>query len=297
MDSEQLNDKKILNQENINENTNKNTKYRNLTFKIILGLFTFLLLSLIIAAISNVLIKGIAGISSSIRSPEIQFSIKLSLITSMISTFLCILFAVPIAYSMERLDLPGKKIINTILNIPLALPPVVSGVALLLLFGTTTFGRKLASFGLKFVFDVKGVVLAQFFVNISYMIRILKSTFSDIDPKLEFVGRTLGCTQFQSFMKITLPLSKNGLLAGTVITWARALGEFGAALMLAGATRLKTETLPTSLYLNMSTGDIQYAMASATIIILISIVALLVFENVGSGKGMIINKVKGGNHD
>ena len=276
---------------------NKNTNYKNLIFKIVLGLFTFVLLALIVAAVSNVLIKGIAGLGTSLKTPEIQFSIKLSLITSVISTTLCVLFAVPIAYSMERTNVPGKSIVNTILNIPLALPPIVSGVSLLLLFGTTDFGRKLASLGLKFVFDVKGVILAQFFVNISYMIRILKSTFSDIDPKLEFVGRTLGCTQFQSFIKITLPLAKNGLIAGTVITWARAIGEFGAALMLAGATRMKTETLPTSLFLNMSTGDIQLAMASATIIILISIVALLVFENVGAGRVMILDKVKGGGND
>lgn len=285
MDLERLSDAKVITQKKVKKNTN----YKNLIFKVILGLFTLLLLSLIVAAILSVLVKGLAGINESIRIPEIQFSIKLSLITSVISTILCIIFAIPIAYFTERLNAPGKRIINTILNIPLALPPVVSGVALLLLFGTTSFGRKLASLGLKFVFDVKGVVLAQFFVNISYMIRILKSTFSDIDPKLEFVGRTLGCTQFQSFIKITLPLAKNGLIAGTVITWARALGEFGAAMMLVGATRMKTETLPTSLYLNMSTGDIQLAMASATIIILISIVALLVFENVGSGKGMILN--------
>lgn len=277
MDLNQSTDEKTIKQ-------NRNTFYGNLIFKIILGFFTFLLISLIVVAVSNILIKGIPGLGTSLRIPEIQFAVKLSLITSVISTTLCILFAIPIAYSMERLKVPGKSIINTLLNIPLALPPVVSGVALLLLFGTTSFGRKLASLGLKFVFDVKGVVLAQFFVNISYMIRILKSTFSDIDPKLEFVGRTLGCSQFQSFIKITLPLAKNGLIAGTVITWARSLGEFGAALMLAGATRMKTETLPTSLYLNMSTGDIGLAMASATIIILISIVSLIVFERVGGGR-------------
>lgn len=279
MDSRQFSDNKL-----VKEKINRNTQYRNLMFKIILGFFILFLVLLIVAAVSNVLIKGLPGLGESLKIAEVRFAVKLSLITSLISTTLCILFAVPIAYSMERLRVPGKSIINTLLNIPLALPPVVSGVALLLLFGATPFGRHLASLGINFVFDVKGVVLAQFFVNISYMIRILKSTFSDIDPKLEFVGRTLGCTQFQSFFKITLPLAKNGLIAGTVITWARALGEFGAALMLAGATRMKTETLPTSLYLNMSTGDIQLAMASATIIILISIVSLIVFEHVGGGK-------------
>jgi len=170
---------------------------------------------------------------------------------------------------------------NTILDIPLALPPVVSGVSLLLLFGTTEFGKTLALHGLKFVFTTWGIVLAQFFVNVPYMIRVLKSTIADINPRFEFVGRILGCSQLQAFFKITLPLAKNGLIAGIVITWARALGEFGAALMLAGATRMKTETLPVSLFLNMSTGDLKLAMAAATILIIVSVVSLFIFELLG----------------
>ncbi len=269
----------------LNESVGK-YKAKNRAFKAVLAFFTVLLLLLIAASISNIIIRGFAGIGESISSPEIKFSIKLSLFTSVISTLLCIIFAVPIAYGMQRFNVFGKKVINTIINIPLALPPVVSGVALLLLFGGTAFGDKLADLGLKFVFDVKGVILAQFFVNISYLVRILKSTFADISPRFEFVGRTLGCSQFQTFMKITLPLAKNGLLAGVVITWARAMGEFGAALMLAGATRMKTETLPVSLFLNMSTGDLSLAMAAATIIITISIVALFIFELLG-GKQLV----------
>lgn len=260
---------------------------QNIAFRTVLGIFIVLLSLLIISTIANVLIKGIAGIKESVVSPEILFSLKLSFFTSIISTSMCVIFAVPVAYGMERFNISGKRVINTILDIPLALPPVVSGVALLLLFGTTQFGRMLASHGLKFVFDVKGVILAQFFVNISYMIRILKSTFADINPRLEFVGRTLGCSQLQTFFKITLPLARNGLIAGTVITWARALGEFGAALMLAGATRMKTETLPVSLFLNMSTGDIKLAMASATILIVISIISLFIFETLGVGKNLV----------
>lgn len=268
------------------EVSKKNFKAINRVFKIVVAFFTALLLLLILASVSNVIFRGITGLSESITSPEIIFSIKLSLFTSIISTLLCVIFAIPIAYGMQRFNVFGKKIINTIINIPLALPPVVSGVALLLLFGTTAFGNALADFGIKIVFDIKGIILAQFFVNISYMIRILKSTFADINPKFEFVGRTLGCSQFQTFTKITLPLAKNGLLASIVITWARALGEFGAALMLAGATRMKTETLPVSLFLNMSTGDLKLAMAAASIIIMISIVALFVFELLG-GKQLV----------
>jgi molybdate transport system permease protein len=256
----------------------RNIKIRNMMFKTTLYLSIIIVLALIIAAVSNVLIRGYAGLGESIRSPEIIFSLKLSLFTSVISTALCIIFAVPIAYGLVKVKFPGKIVANSILNLPLSLPPVVSGVSLLMLFGGTEFGRSLADLGLKFVFDVKGIILAQFFVNISYMLRIVKSTLEDINPRLEFVSRTLGCTQMQSFFKVTLPLAKNGLIAGIVITWARALGEFGAALMLVGATRMKTETLPVSLFLNMSTGDLKLAMASASIIITVSIVSLLIFE-------------------
>lgn len=264
----------------------KNQK-KNTLFVIIVLAFIVSLLLLIVCSVSNVLGKGIPGFFSSLASPEIQFSIRLSFITSIISTTLCLIFAVPIAYGMVRLKLPGKKIINTILDIPLALPPVVSGVALLLLFGTTSFGKMLASYGLKFVFTFQGIILAQFFVNINYMIRILKSSIADVNPRLEFVARTLGCTQMQAFFKITLPLAKNGLFASIIITWARALGEFGAALMLAGATRMKTETLPVSLFLNMSTGDLSHAMAVATILIFISVISLFIFEYLGDDKALI----------
>lgn len=269
----------------------KKFKLRNILFQTGTIGFILLLCLLIVASLSNVLARGMVGFLESIKQPEILFSIRLSLMTSVISTVLCILVAIPTAYGMERFRLPGKKIVNTILDIPLALPPVVSGVALLLLFGTTSFGRMLAQHGLKFVFTVKGIILAQFFVNIPYMVRILKSTIADINPRLEFVGRTLGCSQWQAFFKITLPLAKNGLIAGVVITWARALGEFGAALMLAGATRMRTETLPVSLFLNMSTGDLRLAMAAATILIGASVVSLFVFELLGGksgGKGVSI---------
>jgi molybdate transport system permease protein len=123
--------------------------------------------------------------------------------------------------------------------------------------------------------------MAQIFVNIPFMIRVMKSTILSVNPRLEFIARTLGCTPAQAFWKITLPLSKNGIIAGIVTTWARALGEFGAALMLAGATRFRTETLPISLFLNMSTGDLEGAMAAANLLIIISIISLYIFNKFG----------------
>ena len=161
---------------------------------------------------------------------------------------------------------------------------------MLLLLGTTAFGQYLAEHGLRFIFSVNGIILAQFFIVTPYMVRILKSTIADINPRLEFVARTLGCSQWQAFYKITLPLAKNGIIAGMVISWSRAIGEFGCALMVAGATRMVTETLPVALYLNMSIGDLQMAMASATCLIIISLISLFIFEMVG-GKHSIASRI------
>ncbi|NOR48882.1 MAG: ABC transporter permease subunit [Methanosarcinaceae archaeon] len=218
---------------------------------------------------------------SVIVSKEILFAIKLSLVTSIISTLMCIAISIPASYALARYNLFGKTLITTIVDLPLALPPLVVGVGLLLLFGTTSFGSYLSDIGLQFVFTPLGIIIAQFTVNISFMLRIMRSTFEGISPRYEYVAQTLGCTPLQAFLKTTLPMAKNGLMAGGIITWSKGIGEFGAALMIAGATRMKTETLPISLFLNMSSGDLDLAMASAFILIIISIVSLYIFERRG----------------
>jgi len=263
---------------------NSNVKRQNIFFTAIISVSIAFLTGFIVLALAMVLIRGLPNIIPSIMSREIQFAVKLSFITSITSTLLCIAFAVPISYGMSRLEFYGKRFVSTVLEIPIALPPIVSGVALLLLFGTTEFGRILAAKGIQFVFTPMGIVLAQFFVNVPYMVKILGSTMDDIDPRMEFVARTLGCSRLQAFFKITLPLARNGLMAGIVITWSRGLGEFGAALMLAGATRLKTETLPVSLFLNMSCGDLKLALSAASILIIISVLSLFLFEIMGGSQ-------------
>ena len=135
--------------------------------------------------------------------------------------------------------------------------------------------------GRVFVFTPLGIIIAQFFVNVPFMFRILRGTFQSINPRYEHVAETLGCTEAQAFWRVTLPMSKNGLLAGSIITWSKGIGEFGAALMVAGATRMKTETLPISLFLNMSCGELDLAIAAATILIIISLISLFVFERYG----------------
>jgi len=255
----------------------KESKFKIITISVAL-LLTIFILSLVVCIVMH---TSPQRLLTSVASEEIRFAIKLSLITSAVSTLLCIVVSIPAAYSLARYDFPGKTLINTIVDLPLALPPLVAGVGLLLLFGTTSFGDWLANVGLKFVFTPLGIVIAQFAVNISFMLRIMRSTFEGISPRYEYVAQTLGCNPMQAFLQTTLPMSKNGLLAGGVITWSKGIGEFGAALMVAGATRMKTETLPISLYLNMSCGDLELAIAAATILIIISVVSLYVFEQRG----------------
>lgn len=271
--------------ENCTADKTKTVKYihkkSNKVFQCVIGFVIFVLFCFFFTAIANVVWKGFGAFAESIASEEIRFAIRLSLFTSVTATVICILFAVPVAYGLERFKIPGKRLIQVILDIPLSLPPLVCGVALLLLFGTTKFGEILAEHGIRFIFSANGIVLAQFFIITPYMVRVLKSTFADINPRLEFVARTLGCSQWQAFYKIALPLAKNGIMAGLVISWSRAIGEFGCALMVAGATRMVTETLPVALYLNMSIGDLEMAMASATCLIIISLVSLFAFELLG----------------
>ena len=246
-----------------------------------LGLTLFIALVLL----SIVTYPPVTELINAVRSDEIIFSVKLSLITSIISTLMCTAVSVPAAYALSRYDFFGKNLVTAIINIPMALPPLVAGVGLLIFVGLSPAGKLFTGIsGIEFVFTPAGIVLAQFFMNSPYLMRIMRSTFQGIDTRYEHVAKTLGCTDLQAFLKVTLPMSRNGILAGTVITWSKGIGEFGAALIIAGATRWKTEILPTSVYLNMSCGQLDMAIAAATVMIIISVLSLYLFERYGSSK-------------
>lgn len=254
-------------------------KLREYSFRIFTISFAVVLAAFIVTLIVGIVLKTTPqALMSSLASREIMFAVRLSLLTSVMSTLICIVVSVPAAYALARYTFPGKSILNTIIDAPLALPPLIAGVGLLILFGTTAFGKALSDAGIKFVFTPRGIVLAQFFVNMPFMFRVIRSTFQGINPRYEYVAQTLGSTEGEVFWRVTLPMAKNGLIAGAIITWCRGIGEFGAALMVAGATRMHTETLPISLYLNMSCGELPLAIAAATILIVISLVSLFLFE-------------------
>lgn len=249
------------------------------TFDGIVGVSTISIVAFIAAVVGMLAVQTTPhALVANVQSAEIRFAIRLSLITATVSTILCMIVAVPTGYGLARLDFPGKSVLETIVSIPLALPPLVAGVGLLLFFGHTQIGTALERIGLEFVFTKAGIVMAQFLVNVPFAIRIMRSTFDGINPRFEHVARTLGFSRSETFWKVTLPMAKNGFLASTAIAWAKGMGEFGAVLMLAGATQMKTETLPIAVYLNMSSGELELAIAAAIILAVVSFAALYVLE-------------------
>ncbi len=250
-------------------------------FNAVISIFLVsLFLYLVVVTISTVLYVNFDTLLSSILSKEVLFSVQLSLVTATLATFICLAVAVPAAYALSRLNFPGKDFVDVTLNIPIVTPPVALGAVLLIFLTNTPLGKGVESHVLKFVFETPGVVLAQFTVITALAMRVLKSTFDDIDPEFEDIARTLGYNKFQTFFKVTLPLSKNGLLSGTVLAWARAVGEFGATVTLAGATRMKTETLPIAIFLNLATADVEKAVAIIIILILIAVVVLFTLQKI-----------------
>jgi molybdate transport system permease protein len=237
------------------------------------GFILAILLSDVFYVQSGELIKALL-------SSDTFFAIKLSFFTSIISTGLAVLFAVPGAYALSRYDFPGKAAIDTIIDLPMVLPPLIVGVSLLVFFNTAV-GRWLEANGLRLVYTVPGVILAQFAISSSFAMRAMKAAYDHIDPRYELAARSLGCNKFQAFYKVIVPLAKNGMIAGTVMTWARAVGEFVPILIFAGATRNKTTVLPTAIFLKIEVGDIQGAVSLTIIMMAIALIALLVFKKVG----------------
>jgi molybdate transport system permease protein len=246
--------------------------------QIMKAIFAIFVIFIILVLISPTLyIKTNNLLDLLLNSREISFSLILSLTTSISAVILAVIFGVPTAYVLARYDFKFKKIIDIILDIPLVLPPIILGLSLLVLLGPIG-GNQLAKIGLNFVFTRLGIVMAQFIVAAPLLIRSLKIAFSNIDPKLEKAAMTLGNNHFQVFKNITLPLAKDGIITGITTAWARAMGEFGATVMLAGATRFKTETLPIAVYLNMTTGDLEMAVTVSIVMIIFSIIIMGILQ-------------------
>jgi len=291
----------------------------NRLFAAILGsLLILFLTSVALILFSNVVylarVGGEGGTSGwrllwdSLHDPETHFAIRLTVVTAALTTVLSLVVGIPAAYVLSRYRLPGSTIIDTVLDLPIVLPPPVMGISLLIFFNTClgcwldritpqswvdlsnrfftlALGHEIED-STSWVYATRGVVVAQFFIACSFGVRAIKASFDTIGVRHEQVARTLGCTRQQAFFRVVLPMARNGIVAGGIMTWARAIAEFGPVLFFCGATRWKTEVMPVAMFLNFSVGRVEQSIALALIMIMISTVTLLTFKRLG-GQGYL----------
>ena len=217
-------------------------------------------------------------IATALADKRIQHSIWLSLISCTMSAVISVMIAIPMGYLISRHEFRGKRLLVAVLDIPIVLPPLVIGLSLLILFQFPPF-RWIAR---DVVYQVPSVVLAQFSVACAFAVRTMKATFDHINPRCEDVAVTLGCSRVQAFGWVLLPEAERGILTAFTLAWARSLGEFGPLLIFSGATRMKTEVLSTSVFLEMNVGDIEAAVAVSFIMVMAAVVVLILTRMIGS---------------
>ncbi len=210
-------------------------------------------------------------------SERVIFSVKVSVTAAAMATALSLFIAIPTAYALSRFDFFGKRAIDLVLEIPMVVTPVALG-ALLLLFFNTKIGEIIQQSRLAFVFGFPGIVLAQFVTTVGIATRMLKTAFDDISPRYEIVACTLGATPARAFWRVTLPMAKHGILGAAVLTFAKCIGEFGATIMLAGSMPMKTETLPISIFMRLSSADIEGMAVLILILLLVGLGSLVLMK-------------------
>jgi len=270
-----------------------------LVFAMISGTYLLLLLAMLLADASYMFQDNSPGVVSpewsaahpwlavfvdnpivaALSDDNIQYSIVLSLISCTITAILSLLVAIPVGYLLSRHHFFGKNFLDAVLDIPIVLPPLVVGLSLLILFQyAPTAIRE------QVVYQLPAVVLAQFVVACAFAVRTMRATFDLIDTRREKVALTLGCNRAQAFERVVLPEARAGILAAGTLAWARALGEFGPLLVFAGATRGKTEVLSTTVFLELSIGNLGAAVAVSLIMIMAAAAVLVVIRTWGTNR-------------
>jgi molybdate transport system permease protein len=215
------------------------------------------------------------GLVAILENSEVLDALRLSLVCATAATVLSLLVGVPLAWVLARGRFRGLGVLRALVTLPLVLPPVVGGVALLLAFGRLgVVGTYLDRwFGVTLPFTTQGVVLAEAFVAMPFLVVTVEGAFRGLDRGFEETAATLGASRLTVFRRITLPLIGPSLLAGAVLCWARALGEFGATITFAGNSPGRTQTMPLAVYLAMES-DPDAAIALSLVLLLVSVVVL-----------------------
>ena len=237
---------------------------------------SFFMLALFFLPLFAVLIRSISDdFFTNAFSEQVRNALRLSLITSTFTTLIAILFGTPLAYMLARWKMRSKTAVELIIDLPIVLPPSVAGLALLIAFGRRgIFGSVLGEVGISLPFTTAAVVLAQLFVAAPLYIRSARIGFAEIDEQLEEAANVEGANQWQMFTAVMLPLAGRALISGAILTWTRALGEFGATILFAGNLEGVTQTMPMAIYLGFER-NIGVALSLSVVLITVSTLLLL----------------------
>jgi molybdate transport system permease protein len=278
--------------------TNRTRLLSDVVFFLVMGgLSACFILLIVLLLAADLLFTSPDEFLSALKKPEILAAVRLTLLSCSVAAILSLWVATPLGYLLSRFRFPGRSIVDTIVDIPIVLPPLVLGLSLLILFHQPfplfrgllpNADGKLETWmqevlGFPVTYRWRGVILAQFAVSCAFAVRTMRVTFDQINPRAEDVARTLGCTRAQAFLTVALPQAWRGMITAATIAWARALGEFGPILVFAGATRFRTEVLSTSVFLELSVGQLDAAVAVSLLMVAMAVIVLLLLRWIGAG--------------
>ncbi len=240
---------------------------------ILLAIFALPLIALVLRSINSEFFNNAF-------SEQAFKALRLSLVTSSITTVLAFIFGTPLAYILARWKIKGKSWLEILLDLPIVLPPSVAGLALLMAFGRRgLFGSTLTLFGISLPFTTAAVVLAQIFVAAPLYIRSARIGFSEIDSQFEEAALLEGANQWQLFYEVMAPLARRALVSGAILTWTRSLGEFGATILFAGNLEGVTQTMPMAIYLGFER-NLGVALALSMVLIFASVLLLMLTKKI-----------------
>ncbi len=239
----------------------------------------------IVALVARTIVTG--SLAEAAASPVVLTALSLSLATTAVSLVLTVALGGPLAFVLARRRFPGKWLVEAAVDLPIVLPPSVAGLALLIAFGRRgVLGEAFEVLGIAIPFTTVAVVIAQVFVSAPFFVRSARAGLAGVDRDLEDAARVDGASEPQVVRRITVPLAGSALAAGLVMSWARALGEFGATIMFAGNVAGRTQTLPLVVYGEFQGGDLDASLAAAAILVLAAVGVLIAVRVLHWGRAL-----------
>src|SRR5437667_3618933 len=246
---------------------------RPVSIGVVLGLMLPLVLLPLLSIFVYGTSKGLGVFWSSLVAPEAIFALKLSMVTSFWATAFNVLFGLFAAYVLSRYNFWGRNAVIVTISLPTAIPTAVAGFALLLLWGPYgTLGRLLDPQGIQIMFTAGAIIMANIFVTFPLAFGVIKPVFDTMSRSLEEASATIGATRWQTFWHVTLPSLRGAIVSGTLLTFARAVGEFGSTILVSGNLAMHTQTAPLYIFAKFNEGQIEAANAIAIVLALFSFV-------------------------